>query len=145
MPIFSHCAVYAQLLAVFARNMGAVMLRCGMFGMLLCRNVGSHPPLLRYIERQNKVTGRNAKVNREFSMAYNNTISHSNVPTIKAPFAVIGGFFAAIWTGLVNMGANSGRMRQVTFLQSKTDEELSAMGIKRDEIVHHVFRDTFYV
>ena len=68
-------------------------------------------------------------------MAYNNTISHSNVPTIKAPFAVIGGFFAAIWTGLVNMGANSGRMRQVTFLQSKTDEELSAMGIKREKIV----------
>ena len=36
-------------------------------------------------------------------------------------------------------------MRQVTFLQSKTDEELAAMGIKRDDIVHHVFRDTYYV
>ena len=69
-------------------------------------------------------------------MAYNSTISQSNVPTIKAPFAVI---------GLIAAGANSGRMRQVTFLQSKTDEELAAMGIKRDDIVHHVFRDTYYV
>ena len=80
--------------------MHKAMLRCGIFGMLLCRNVGSHWGLLRYIKRQNKVTGRNAKINREFIMAYNSTISQSNVPTIKAPFAVIGGFFAAIWNGL---------------------------------------------
>jgi len=125
--------------------MHKAMLRCGIFGMLLCRNVGSHWGLLRYIKRQNKVTGRNAKINREFIMAYNSTISQTNVPTIKAPFAVIGGFFAAIWNGLIAAGANSGRMRQVTFLQSKTDEELAAMGIKRDDIVHHVFRDTYYV
>ncbi|WP_340286405.1 hypothetical protein [Sulfitobacter pontiacus] len=46
---------------------------------------------------------------------------------------------------MIAAGANSGRMRQVTFLQSKTDEELAAMGIKRDDIVHHVFRDTYYV
>ena len=37
------------------------------------------------------------------------------------------------------------RRDQVMALQAKTDEELEAMGIRRDRIVHHVFRDLIYI
>ena len=38
----------------------------------------------------------------------------------------------------------SSRVHQVEALQAKSDEELARMGIKRDMIAHHVFRDLFY-
>ena len=37
------------------------------------------------------------------------------------------------------------RFEQVQILQAKSDEELAAMGIKRDDIVHHVFKDLYYI
>lgn len=44
----------------------------------------------------------------------------------------------------VNRSMNS-RMTQIARLQAMSDEDLSALGMKRDEIVHHVFRDIFYI
>lgn len=37
------------------------------------------------------------------------------------------------------------RVGQVEALNAKSDKELSDMGLKRDNIVHYVFRDTFYI
>ena len=37
------------------------------------------------------------------------------------------------------------RFEQVQFLQAKSDEDLAALGIKRDDIVHHVFKDLYYI
>ena len=36
------------------------------------------------------------------------------------------------------------RLARVERLQAKTDAELATLGIKRDQIVHHVFKDLFY-
>lgn len=45
---------------------------------------------------------------------------------------------------LEEMGENNPRLQRVRALQAKTDAELTTLGIKRDEIVHHVFRDLYY-
>ena len=36
------------------------------------------------------------------------------------------------------------RLRRVRWLQDRSDAELAALNIKRDQIVHHVFRDVYY-
>ncbi len=38
----------------------------------------------------------------------------------------------------------SSRREAIVALQAKSDAELARMGIKRDEIAQHVFRDLFY-
>ena len=45
---------------------------------------------------------------------------------------------------MVNSSGQS-RLNEVNRLQAKTDEELAELNIKRDDIVHYVFRDLFYV
>ncbi len=37
------------------------------------------------------------------------------------------------------------RLEVVQALRAKTDIELDALNIKRDEIVHHVFKDLYYI
>ena len=51
------------------------------------------------------------------------------------------GFFAWLGEGLnAYMDARS-RQDKIAALQAKSDEELAQMGISRDRIVQHVFRD----
>jgi len=47
----------------------------------------------------------------------------------------------AILNGLIAIGETSGRMRELNALQGKSDAQLAAMGLKREDIVRHVFRD----
>jgi uncharacterized protein YjiS (DUF1127 family) len=54
-------------------------------------------------------------------------------------------FFASIGQGMNAYMERRSRMDQINNLEAKTDEELSKLGIKRDRIVQHVFRDLFYV
>jgi uncharacterized protein YjiS (DUF1127 family) len=54
-------------------------------------------------------------------------------------------FFAAIGKGLSTYTYYVSRADQVKALSAKTDEELADMGLTRDQIPHHVFRDLFYV
>lgn len=59
---------------------------------------------------------------------------------------------APLWTRLVawaenaldEIAENNPRLQRVESLRAKTDAELAALGIARDEIVHHVFRDAYY-
>ena len=56
---------------------------------------------------------------------------------------------ASFWEGIAKgteayMQSRS-RMDVYTALQNKTDDELAEMGIKRDDIVRHVFGDLFYL
>lgn len=55
------------------------------------------------------------------------------------------GFWAGIATGLNNYMNRKSRVDQVQKLEAKTDEELAAMGLKRDDITRYVFRDMFYI
>jgi uncharacterized protein YjiS (DUF1127 family) len=54
-------------------------------------------------------------------------------------------FFAAIGKGLTAYTYHASRTEQIKALSAKTDEELAEMGLTRDQIPHHVFRDLFYV
>lgn len=54
-------------------------------------------------------------------------------------------FFATIGQGMNAYIERRSRMDQIQTLEAKTDAELAKMGIQRDRIVNHVFRDLFYV
>lgn len=55
------------------------------------------------------------------------------------------GFFDSIFTALTINADYEARLRQVARLRAMTDEQLAERGIKRDRIVHHVFREIYYV
>jgi uncharacterized protein YjiS (DUF1127 family) len=46
---------------------------------------------------------------------------------------------------MIAASSNSARLQKVEMLNAKSDAELAEMGIKRDDIVHHVFRDLYYI
>ncbi len=59
------------------------------------------------------------------------------------------GFFSSLLDGLTRgvsqvAEANS-RIHEVERLQAMSDEALAAKGIRRDEIVRHVFRDLYWL
>ncbi len=66
----------------------------------------------------------------------------TNIAAIRNPFAGVG---AAIVNWMTALGEARSRHGQIAALEAKTDAELAAMGIRRDMIAHHVFRDLYYV
>ena len=63
---------------------------------------------------------------------------------LTAATAQLGHFIArvanAVLDALIALGESSGRMRELRTLQAKSDAELARMGLRREDIVHHVFR-----
>jgi len=53
-------------------------------------------------------------------------------------------FVAALERGFDAQTRVCARRNQIEALEAKTDEELARMGIPRDQIAYHVFRDLFY-
>lgn len=53
--------------------------------------------------------------------------------------------FIALGNALVRMGERNSRVQQATYLHSLSDAELEARGMKREDIVHYVFKDVYYV
>lgn len=47
----------------------------------------------------------------------------------------------AVWATLEAIVSAQDRAREFTALSARTDEELAEMGLTRQTIVHHVFRD----
>ncbi len=43
------------------------------------------------------------------------------------------------------IGTARARMGQIEALQRMSDDELATLGVKRDEIVQYVFRDSYYL
>ncbi|MBU0780459.1 hypothetical protein [Loktanella salsilacus] len=68
-----------------------------------------------------------------------------SAPRTAAIREKVDAFFASIGQGMNAYMERRSRMDQINNLEAKTDEELSKLGIKRDRIVQHVFRDLFYV
>lgn len=58
-------------------------------------------------------------------------------------------FFTRLLSGIGNaivaVGEANPRLRRVEALQRMSDEQLSARGIKREDIVRHVFHDVYYL
>lgn len=59
------------------------------------------------------------------------------------------GFFARVFDAMIlrieTHGNMASRRRMIETLEAKTDAELAKMGLRRENIVHHVFRDLYYV
>ena len=59
------------------------------------------------------------------------------------------GLFSRILDGLINAAERHARATSrrdlIEALQAKTDEELATLGLRRDQIAQHVYRDLFYV
>ncbi|PKP73549.1 MAG: hypothetical protein CVT84_12845 [Alphaproteobacteria bacterium HGW-Alphaproteobacteria-6] len=54
-------------------------------------------------------------------------------------------FFAGLGQGFNAYLERRSRSEEIRRLDAMSDAELAAMGISRDRIAHHVFRDLFYL
>lgn len=57
----------------------------------------------------------------------------------------IGGFFARKIYAMAENSSMNARVLKVRQLEAKTDAELAALKIKREDIVRHVFADVYYL
>lgn len=70
----------------------------------------------------------------------------ANVNTTIAPSGnVFAGFFTSIFNALISVAESNSRIKEVERLNAMSDEELAKRGVKRADIVRHVFRDSFYI
>lgn len=53
-------------------------------------------------------------------------------------------FLAALERYCENMAVRYSRRAQIEALEAKSDEELARLGIRREDIAYHVFKDLFY-
>jgi len=118
--------------------MGAAMLRCGMFrDFVLCRNVGSHPPLLRLLRGKNEVTARMPRLIESLVwLIKNNTFRQQKSQPSKrlsriGDFSQRSGRAWSIW-------AQTRADCVGDVLQSRTGRNELSDGLKVNEIVHHV-------
>ncbi len=73
--------------------------------------------------------------------------SISTAPFLSARIglAQITSMFRTIGDWFVKMSESSSRIKTIEALHAKTDAELAQMGIKRDDIAHHVLKDLYYI
>ncbi len=74
-------------------------------------------------------------------MAYTSTSHTASGVSVNGILRAIGSGFSRFGHALIANSAGAKRLARVEALQAKSDEELTAMGIRRDRIVHTVFRD----
>lgn len=82
-------------------------------------------------------------------MAYQDTMTAAEVlsaeiTATRRVLGRIGRFFASIGESISLAAIARQRFETVQMLQSKSDAELARLNIKREEIVHHVFKDVYY-
>ena len=73
------------------------------------------------------------------------TTQTTNLTTTRPIRDRIDAFFAGMGQGLNAYMESRSRLPQIEALNRKSDAELAAMGLKRDDIVRHVFRDMLYI
>ena len=56
-----------------------------------------------------------------------------------------GNILAHIGAALTTITESNHRVQQAQRLHQMSDAELAELGLKREEIAHHVFRDLFYI
>ena len=74
-------------------------------------------------------------------MAYHDTQHTYAHDAFDRAFGAVKSFFGAIGSALISVSEANRRMQVVDRLQHKSDAELAALGIKREEIVRYVFQD----
>lgn len=62
-----------------------------------------------------------------------------------SPLAAIAGVFSAIGGFFTSVAMANARYQKITELQALTDAQLAERGLQREDIVHHVFADAYYI
>lgn len=57
----------------------------------------------------------------------------------------ITGFFQSVFNGLTSLAETNSRVKEADRLNALSDAQLEKMGLRRQDIVRHVFRDVYYV
>ena len=70
---------------------------------------------------------------------------YSEVPTTSVFAAAVDRIASTIVDFAVSLSTSQTRYKQIEALSQLTDEDLAAKGLKREDIVRHVFRDVYYV
>lgn len=56
-----------------------------------------------------------------------------------------GDFFTSLFNSIDLSASANARFKQVEGLNAKTDDELKEMGLRREDIMRHVFRDVYHI
>lgn len=83
-------------------------------------------------------------------MAYNDIASPAEVlgreiTMTRNLLDTIGNGFLKFGRAIMTNSAGQRRIDRVERLRAKTDAELAELNLKRDDIVHYVFKDIYYV
>ncbi|WP_172291857.1 hypothetical protein [Pseudoruegeria sp. HB172150] len=78
-------------------------------------------------------------------MAQTYDITSSATHDRKSVKAMLDTFFAGLGQGFNAYLTARSRMGEIEALNAKSDAQLAAMGLKREDIPRHVFRDIFYI
>ena len=73
------------------------------------------------------------------------SITSAPFMSARTSLVQITAFFKSIGESILRAGEASSRIHRVEALRAKSDVELADIGIKREDIVHHVFKDLYYV
>ncbi|WP_299354832.1 DUF1127 domain-containing protein [uncultured Shimia sp.] len=66
--------------------------------------------------------------------AHHTNFADSALHILAAPFIAIG-------KGMVALAESSSRYKQIEQLNAMSDQELADLGLKREDVVRHIFRD----
>lgn len=90
--------------------------------------------------------GDNEPTRTRFNLATQTTnLHHTAIDTRARLMARIDAFFANLGQGINAYMHRKSRMDQIEALNALSDAELAKIGITRDDIPRHVFRDMFYI
>ena len=67
----------------------------------------------------------------------------TDISFIPSVLHAVGAPFRAVGRFMITIMENDSRLRRAESLHAMTDEQLAQLGIRRDEIAHHVFK-AFY-
>ena len=65
----------------------------------------------------------------------------TDTPRAKGFTAALQSAGTSVWNWLVKVGERRARTAELSYYMSMTDEELAKRGLRREDVVRHVFRD----
>ncbi len=78
-------------------------------------------------------------------MTYQTTLTSASGATAHGIATSVKAFFAGIGQAIMTNSSGAIRLRRVEALQAKSDADLARLGLRREDIVHHVFKDIYYM
>ena len=71
--------------------------------------------------------------------------SDTHTPAAPSVLSRIGEFFAALARAVFTARAAEARVHEMERLMAKSDAELAEIGLRREDIARHVFRDILHI